>query len=111
MVSWLVPWRLGGLRSLTFAQCRANSCFASPRRDRVTRLICESVINTVCVYVARLMLALRHSPNTNISRAQNGSTGQKPWNTKNKANPSENRHVEAKKSMAPAGLSEQFGAS
>jgi hypothetical protein len=57
------------------------------------------------------MLAWSDSPNTNISRAQNGRTGQKPWNTKNKEKPSENRHVDAKKSMAPAGLSEQFGAS
>ena len=39
--------RVRGLRSLTFVQCRANSCFASPRRERVTRLICESVISTV----------------------------------------------------------------
>src|ERR1700733_6852703 len=57
------------------------------------------------------MLALRASPNTSISSAQNGNTGQKPWNTKNKAKPSENRQVDTKKSRAPAGFSEQLGCS
>src|SRR5271163_982047 len=57
------------------------------------------------------MLALRASPNASISSAQNGNTGQKPWNTKNKAKPIKNRQVETKKSSAPAGFSEQLGCS
>jgi hypothetical protein len=51
------------------------------------------------------------SPNPIISRAQNGKTGQNPLKTKTSAKANENRHVAAKKSLAPAGLSEQLGAS
>src|ERR1700678_2435135 len=57
------------------------------------------------------MLAFRASPSASISSAQNGSTGQNPWNTNSRAKTSENRQVQAKNSFAPAGVSEQFGAS
>src|SRR5450631_3190888 len=111
MVSWLVPWRLGGLRSLTFAQCRANSCFASPRRERVTRLTCESVMVTVCVYARRRRLARKAIPKASISSAQNGNTGQKPITTNTMLKANENRQVATKKSLVSAAVSEQLGAS
>src|ERR1700734_2908304 len=57
------------------------------------------------------MLAFRASPSASISSAQNGSTGQNPRNTNSRAKTSENRQVQAKNSFAPAGVSEQFGAS
>jgi len=50
-----------GLRSLTFANAAQTLVFASPRRERVTRLTCESVMVTVCVYARRCMLAARLS--------------------------------------------------
>src|SRR5271155_578816 len=57
------------------------------------------------------MLVFKASPRASISSAQKGSTGQNPWNTKNIAKTSENRHVQAKNSLAAEGVSEQFGAS
>ena len=55
------------------------------------------------------MLARKARPSASISSAQNGNTGQKPKKTKIKAKASENKQVQPKKSLAPAGFSEQFG--
>jgi len=109
MVSRLHPNRRSGLRSLTFDQCLAKSCFAIPRRERVTREICESVMRTVCPSCRRRRLKCRANPNAAISSAQKGSTGQNPRITNINEKINENRHVATKSSAAALGLSEQLG--
>src|ERR1700679_2386150 len=56
------------------------------------------------------MLACKAIPRASISKAQNTKTGQNPCRAKKRAKLKENRHVAAKKSLAPEGLSEQLGA-
>jgi hypothetical protein len=111
MVSRLHPNRRGGLRSLTFDQCLAKSCFARPRRECVTSEICESVMSTVCPSCRRLRLKNKADPSAAISSAQKGSTGQNPRITNINAKVNENKHVAAKNAVAVLGVSEQLGLS
>ena len=55
------------------------------------------------------MLACKATPRPSISTAQNNKTGQNPCSTKNKAKLKENRHVAAKKSLAPAQAERTIG--
>jgi hypothetical protein len=49
------------------------------------------------------------NPSASISSAQQSSTGQNPCHVKNSAMLKENPQIEAKKTRADAGVSEQFG--
>src|ERR1700674_4742989 len=66
---------------------------------------------TVCVYARRCKLERKAIPKASISSAQNGNTGQNPMTANIMLKANENRQVAPKKSLAPAAVSEQLGAS